>query len=115
MAVSARKTWLVGTAVVLGVLIVILVTHLVARSPSVIHGAVVTMDSDTSKELPIADVEVTVIGGMLPQLPRVVHSDASGYFSIPLRWRMPVGLRVTLRFRHPRYQPLDLPDVDGDR
>jgi hypothetical protein len=112
--VSRKKTLAVGSAGVgLGVSILLL-AHTVAKKPTAIRGAIVTRAADPTKELPIADVEVSVIGG--PPA-RVVHSDASGYFGILLPWRkrIPGAEPATLRFRHPGYQPLDLSNIVGDQ
>ena len=62
-------------------------------------------DADPRKQLPIAGAEVTVLG-VPANLP--VRSDASGFFSIPLTWRIRVGQRVMVHFSHPDYQPLEL-------
>jgi hypothetical protein len=93
---------------VLAVILAILAT----RRPTSITGAVVTADVNPSKQLPIADVEVTAEGG--PPVGKV-RSDASGLFNLPLSWRMRPGARITLHFRHPGYQPADLPDVAGNQ
>jgi len=37
-----------------------------------------------------------------------VRSDASGFFSLPMSWRMRAGQPVVLQFRHPDYAPLDM-------
>ena len=82
------------------------------ENPPSIQGAVITRDPNPAKELPIADVEVTMVGDLPP---RTVHSDASGYFRIPLPRRVRPGSTVTLRFRHTDYQALDLPDIAADK
>jgi hypothetical protein len=110
--VSGKKTFAIVAGAGLGALAVILVMRFVAAHPIPIRGAVLTSDPDPTKALPIADVEVTVIGGP-PTSP--VRSDASGFFSIPLPRRLRRDLPVTLHFRHPDYQSLDLGDVAGDR
>lgn len=109
----SQKTLLVGAGAALGVLGIILATHFVRKNPVYIRGAVVATDPDPAKELPIANVEVTVTGGWSAG---TVRTDASGFFSIPtpLRRRMRLG-PIGLQFRHSDYQPLDLPDVTGDR
>lgn len=84
---------------------------LITREPASICGAVIANDVDPTKRLPIADVEVTVAGG--PQV-RPVRSDASGYFAIPLSWRIRRATRIMLHFHHPDYEPADLPDVGED-
>lgn len=62
-------------------------------------------NTDPMKQLPIAGAEVTVMG--IPESPLVV-SDASGFFRIPVSWRMRVGQRILIHFNHSGYQPLDL-------
>ena len=110
---SGKQTWLVVAGAVLGVLAIILFAHFVTENPVYIRGAVVAGDPDPAKELPVADVEVTVVSGREVS---AVRTDASGFFSIPmpLRRRVHLGLPVRLNFRHPDYQPLELYDVTGD-
>ncbi|HSS95945.1 MAG TPA: hypothetical protein VLK33_02885 [Terriglobales bacterium] len=78
------------------------------RNPLTIMGAVTIKDADFRKELPIADVEVSVAGGAA-EAP--VKSDASGYFVLHLRRWLRRGRPITLQFRHPNYQPLDIPET----
>ena len=98
----------------LAVLIVVLVAHFVAAVPTSIHGAVMAADAAPTRELPLADVEVTVAGDPAVGM---VRSDASGFFDIPipLGHRVRRGLPLTLGFRHPGYQPLDLRGVALDK
>ena len=77
------------------------------RNPLTIMGAVTIKDSDSRKELPIANVEITVANGAA-EAP--VKSDASGFFVLKLKKWIRKGRPVTLQFRHPNYQPLDLPE-----
>jgi hypothetical protein len=78
------------------------------RNPLTIVGAVTIQDADSRKELPIADVEITVAGGAA-EAP--ANSDASGYFVLHLRKWLRRGRPITLKFRHPNYQPLDLEEI----
>ena len=89
----------------------LVIVRYITEPPVSIQGAVVTSNSDPAKELPVSDVVVTVLGG--PPTPPV-RSDASGFFSIQLAERLRRGLRVTLQFRHPDYQPLDLLNATGN-
>src|SRR5580704_13937246 len=70
-----------------------------------IEGAVIQRDADSKKELPIADVVVTASDGVRSAATR---SDSSGYFKLVLHKRVLSDLPITVTFRHPRYQPLDL-------
>jgi hypothetical protein len=102
-----------AAAVGLGVVAVVLLVHFVSGSPAPIRGAVIMRNSDPSKELPIAGVEVTPSAGGAP-LP-AVRSDASGFFSVPVpKWLRP-GLSIDLKFRHGDYQPLELRDATAGK
>jgi len=79
--------------------------------PSAIRGAVMVATADPAKQLPIAGAEIAVAGELADA---TAVSDAAGFFTIPLSWRVGVGERVVLEFRHPDYQPLDLPYTGGN-
>lgn len=81
------------------------------KKPVMMWGAVIKQDTDTKKQSPIADVQITI-----PDLspPLAAKSDFTGYFHL----RFPVGIRrgkqVTMQFRHSGYQPLDLNEMVSD-
>jgi hypothetical protein len=73
-----------------------------------IEGAVIRKDADTEKELPIANVVITVSDGVKTI---TIHSEVSGYFK--LVWHKDVKDVLSVRplivsFRDPDYEPLDL-------
>jgi hypothetical protein len=96
----------------LGVLGIAVVTALMVykqrwRPRSItLQGAVIRRDDDTRKQLPIADVTVAASDGAAYVS---TQSDASGYFSLTFRESVWPGQSVNLTFRHPNYQPFDLP------
>lgn len=99
------------TAVTVG-MVAVLVVRFRHRTPLVLRGAVTVMSNDTRKEVPIADVEVSLASDTTDS---AVKSNASGFFSFKLPWRMRGGHPITLTFRHPEYLPLDQPDFVSDR
>src|SRR5207249_1406944 len=77
-----------------------------------VTGAVMREDPDTNKQIPIADAEISVTNsGPAAE----VKCDSSGFFRLSLPKGVRPGQQVTLRFRHPEYQPLDLKEMAGDR
>ena len=70
-----------------------------------IEGAVIQRDADTKKQVPIADVVITASDGVKSATTR---SEASGYFKLVLQKRVLSGTPVTVSFRHPSYEPLDM-------
>jgi len=80
--------------------------------PVTITGAVTVQDADPRKQLPIAGVEISVDknSGEPP-----TKSDSSGFFTLKLRKGLRRGQAMTLRFRHPDYHPLDLPEFAADK
>jgi hypothetical protein len=75
-----------------------------------LRGAVTVLDTDSRKEQPIADVEVTAdlaTGG--------AKSDGTGFFVLELRRFVRRGHPVVLHFRQPLYRPLDVTDFVGDK
>ncbi len=90
----------------------VLLTRLQQGQPISLEGAVIRQDPDTNKELPVADAEITVANGL-----ETAHgkSDSSGFFRLNLRKGLKPSQPVTLRFRHPEYQPLDLNALSGDK
>jgi hypothetical protein len=100
-----RKKSVVWIASVVACLIVVtLVFYFVHRRPWTMTGAITVGDRDYQKEFPIADVTVSADG--LADAP--VKSDSAGLFKLKLRKSVRRGDIVTLQFRHPNYQPLDL-------
>jgi hypothetical protein len=70
-----------------------------------IEGAVTQRDADTKKELPIAAVAITASDGVKSA---TTQSEASGYFKLVLQRGVLSEKPVTVSFRHPSYEPLDL-------
>ena len=98
----------VAAAAVIGLLLFLRAhrLRLISERLSVpIEGAVIQRDADTKKELPIADVVITASDGVRSAATR---SDAAGYFKLVLHKRVLSDLPITVTFRHPRYEPLDL-------
>ena len=102
---TTKRTAIIGIAAIGATLGIALVARIVSANPNLIQGAVVTLDPDPTKELPISDVEVTLEGGLALG---PAKSDASGFFTIPLRRRIRLGQNIVLRFRHPEYEMLEL-------
>ena len=82
----------------------VMVTPRVMRERSV-AGAVLVASADPRKQLPVENVEITAEAhGMSAR----AKSDSSGFFRVTWRdgvWR---GEQITLRFRHPDYQPVEI-------
>jgi len=81
------------------------------KRPITLRGAVVLEDTDIRKQAPIAGVTVTAADGVALTNST---SDFSGFFYISLLPTIVRGQPVTLQFRHPEYQPVDLPIMVGD-
>jgi hypothetical protein len=112
---SGRRT--AGIWIAVGVGLALAVAALVVGLPRFkrersLTGAVLTAESDPRKQLPIPNVEITAEAGGLAAR---TASDASGFFR--LNWRSGVwrGEQVTLRFKHPDYQPLEITQPLSDR
>jgi len=112
---GGAKPWLVLVVAGVGVILVGalagIATHYV-RKPIYLRGAVIQQDSDTRKQSPITDVEVSAADGLSVS---TVESDFSGYFRLGLRRGVKRGQSITLQFRHPDFQPVDLPAVVSDK
>ncbi len=76
------------------------------------RGVVLRQDSDPSKQVPIADADISAITG---DTVSQAKSGESGLFSVAL----PRGFRrrqpITLQFEHQNYEPLELEDFVSDK
>jgi hypothetical protein len=70
-----------------------------------IEGAVIQRDADPNKELPIAGVVITASDGVKSA---TTQSDGAGYFKLLLQKGVLSDRPVTVAFRNPGYEPLDL-------
>jgi hypothetical protein len=75
-----------------------------------VEGAVIQRDADANKELPIADVAITASDGTTSATTR---SAAAGHFKLVLQKGVLSGGPITVSFRHPSYEPLDLNVQNG--
>jgi hypothetical protein len=98
-------TWSVLASALILTAVAIFLYRRQLREPATITGAVTVQDTDPRKQLPIADVEISATNG-LADAP--IKSDDSGFFRLTLRKRPRKGQVVTLKFRHPKYQSLDM-------
>ena len=104
--------WITLSLVVLAGLVTIALLWFPHRKPITLKGAVLVRDSDTRKQLPIADVEVAATSGLTISRTK---SDSSGLFSVALPVTIRRGQQVTFEFRNPRYRPLNLDEFVGDQ
>jgi hypothetical protein len=99
-------------SIVAAVLVIRVKRSQIRQAPISLQGAVIHQDSDANKQLPIADAEISVTDGLAAGS---CKSDSSGFFRLTL----PVGIKpgdpITIRFRHPEYQPLDLTELVEDK
>jgi hypothetical protein len=105
---SGRRRTVIWIAAAAGlgtvIAITIVKTHLFRRDRT-LAGAVLTANADPRKQLPVPNVEITVeANGTTIE----TKSDSAGFFQ--LKWRPVIwpGEEITLRFRHPDYQPLEM-------
>jgi hypothetical protein len=113
MNVRTKKilAWMFAATLLLGG-VAVLIIQIRHRKPLVLRGAVTVKNTDTRKEVPIADVEVSISNDIPVS---ATKTDASGFFSITLPWRIRRGHSIRLKFRHPDYLPVDQPDFVGDQ
>jgi hypothetical protein len=110
---SRRKTLAISAVVILGILAaaatIALLHH---RQPVTLRGAVLRLDRDPNRQLPLADVQIIAINALGSATSK---SDTAGFFTLTL----PKGLRrrqeVLLTFKHEGYQRLDVNDFIGDK
>lgn len=96
-ALSVLSTIIVLAAAIVG-------WHYLTK-PISIRGATIQQDSDARMQSPIQDVVISVADD--PEAAKV-KSDFSGYFKLTLHPHTKRGEAITLQFRHPEYQPVDL-------
>lgn len=109
------------TGKILGVVITLVVLGLLAfaaivryhphTKPVTMSGAVLKEDSDSKKQSPIADVEISI-----PEFspPLTTRSDFTGGFRLRFPPEIRRGRVLDLEFRHPGYQPLDMKEMVSD-
>jgi hypothetical protein len=99
----------VGSTIIL-VIVGALLLHWRTERPIILRGAVTVQDTDSRKEQPIADVDVTA-----DLAADAATSDSTGLFTLHLRRFVRRGQALTLHFRNPQYHPLDVSDFVGDK
>jgi hypothetical protein len=113
---SDGKVWLrvaviTGCAILLACFLLVLGARY-RNKPVEVTGAVVQQDDDPRKQSPITDVKVTAAGDSDVAS---ATSNLLGFFKLSLPPGIRRGQMITLQFRHPNYQPLDLKTEIGDR
>ena len=103
--------WLVSLAA-LAAVVTPLAVHFSRRKPLWLKGAIVVQNADPSKEVPIANVDITVNSGA-----GIVKakSDSSGFFTLQLPISVRRGRMIALQAHHPDYKPLTLSDYVADK
>jgi hypothetical protein len=110
--ISPRLAAIVGTAAVVLLAVALGFSYHYAYRPLVLKGAIIQDESDTRKESPVTDVEVSVANDLAPA---TVKSDFSGFFRLPLRAGVKHGEKLVLKVWHPDFQPLEVPITAGDQ
>jgi hypothetical protein len=106
MSGGQKAALIAATAILLGIVAGVLIT---VRSRTIetesLIGAVLARDTDPRKQTPIAGAQITATSELTSG---ECKSDATGFFRLTLHPGVTLGQPVTLRFRHPDYQPLEI-------
>ena len=100
----------IGSTIILMIVGTLLLRPWRAHGPISIRGAVTVQETDSRKQQPIADVEVTA-----DLATGAAKSDSTGLFTLQLRGFVLRGHPLALHFRQPHYLPLDVSDFVGDK
>jgi hypothetical protein len=94
-----------GVAVVIATAATALIMRQFRVRTVTVTGAVLIGDPDSRKQLPIPNVEITVIdgAGVITQ-----KSDSAGFFRVNLPMGVWLSDTTTIEFQHPGYWPLDV-------
>jgi hypothetical protein len=103
--------WVISVAGVLGVLAGV-TFYLSQTKPLRIKGAITARNPDARKQVPIANVDITVNSGAGIV---TAKSDSSGFFTLQLPISVRRGRTVAFQFRHADYKPLDVKDYVADK
>lgn len=113
MVIRKASGWVAVVAALFGALVVGYLIHIRRSRPVMsVQGAALRQDEDPRKDIPIADVEISASNVIAAS---DCKSDSSGYFWLALPAGTASGQPVTLLFRHPGYQPLEMNAIAGDR
>ena len=105
--------WIVtGSVVVAGATVLLVRAHHWRPRSLTIQGAVVSKDTDTRKQIPIAAATVIASDGVTRMQ---TQSDASGYYKIVFPEAVWPGQTLTIHFEHAHYQPLEMKLTTGLR
>jgi len=77
-----------------------------------LRGGVIRQDTDPSKQIPLANVDITAVTGGLTERAK---SDQTGLFAFSFPSGIGNRQPVVFRFEHPGYQPLQLNEVAEDK
>lgn len=107
----AHKTeiW-IGSTLLLIIVGVLLLFRWNSQRPVSLRGAITVQDTDSRKEQPIADVEVTA-----DLATGTAKSDSTGLFTLQLRRFVRRGEPLVLHFQQPQYRSLEVHDFVGDK
>jgi hypothetical protein len=81
------------------------------KRPAYLRGAIIRQNTDTRKQSPVDNVEITASEGSAMA---TTKSDFAGGFALRLPAGMAIGDPIKLSFRQPDYQPLDLQEHAAD-
>jgi hypothetical protein len=113
MTGGQKAALLTATAILLGIVAGVVITFQSRPVPTIsLIGAVLAQDRDPRKQTPIAGVEIT---GITALASGECTSDSTGFFTLAFHPGVTSGEPVTLSFRHPNYQLLELPVIAGDQ
>jgi hypothetical protein len=106
---AKKHVWTIVAVSAILLILLLLYVHqhkpISVRQEIPIEGAVIRQDTDTEKQLPIADVAIAMTDGVKTIQTR---SEASGYFKLVWQKDPLFEKSLTLTFRHPYFEPLDL-------
>jgi hypothetical protein len=100
-----KKVWLPLAAAAVAALAIVIALRHWHPTLTTIQGAVLRKDSDPEKQEPIAGASVTLSRGSTSF---GTLSDASGYFKFSMRGVVWPGQELTLTFRHPEFETLEM-------
>jgi hypothetical protein len=103
--------WL-AVVLVIAVGAVLIVPKVRRQRAIALRGAVIRQDTDPSKQIPLAGVEITAVTEGLTEK---AQSDQTGLFAFTFPYVLGSRQSVTFRFEHPGYQPLQLNEVAEDK